>query len=500
MTTMKRITTKEFLENIHRLNNLNLRFGNIIKETKKTITVMLQGRSLGGSYIYEDEQVAGYLTELRIAFNGSVKYIGGDNVYTWGRYVFEFENTYWHTAGKNYSASGYEAFAIGYGETWAVMYRMYRGLVNDKDKLYPLVGLTLNGQDVSYDNRVIFKCLDYKDETHHHFKGHNTDCNRTYFHASFDCYIKESEMMDIYLEINKRVLEHNIKVQGYTHTLLSLNYVDCRDTSPHIVYKFSDDSYNDDFRVGDTLLRPLKEKVTLNRDMNTPLFNIGETFVKDGHTLTITGISYSKSNGFSYGTFHKRGDSSVYSGISQIDLIKIKEPTVTEHKLTKYMDLIDLKFYTNIRILKNKYFEGEYTLKELPQLEKITSISMRDSGEVLIDGYDIDYFLDRCVLGKKGGETYKALSSISKNMIRSIKDDRLNIKNYTEKEKVFGEMFKKNKSILKREIDSMGKSITNNRIKLDMQVKSAIDGLKNIGVAKRTNAKTYQKIQEIING
>lgn len=497
MVTMKRITTKEFLENIHKLNNLNLRFGNIIKETKKTITVMLQGRSLNGSYIYEDEQVAGYLTELRMAFNGSVKYIGGDNVYSWGRYVFEFENTYWHTAGKNYSASGYEAFAIGYGETWALMYRMYRGLVNDKDKLYPLVGLTLNGQDVSYDNRVIFKCLDYKDETHHHFKGHNTDCSRTYFHASFDCYIKESEMMDIYLEINKRVLEHNIKVQGYTHTLLSLVYQDCRDTSPHIVYKFSDDSYNDNFRVGDTLLRPLKEKVTLNRDMNTPLFNIGDTFIEDGNTLTITGISYSKSSGFSYGTFHKRGDSSVYSGIKQIDLIKIKKPTATEHKLTKYLGLIDLKFY-KIRLSKDRYFTRGYNLNGAPELEKISSLSMRDSGEVLIDGYDIDYFLDRCVLGKKGSDTYKALSSISKDMIKTIKDDRLNIKKYTEKEKVFGEMFKKNTSILKREIESMGNSITNNRIKLEMQVKSAINNLKIIGVAKRTNAKTYQKIQEIV--
>lgn len=495
---MKRINTKEFLEDIHSLNNLNLSFGSIIKETNKTITVMLQGRSLNGSYIYEEQQVADYLTELRIAFNGKVKYIGGDNVYTWGRYVFEFENTYWHTAGKKYSASGYEAFAIGYGETWAVMYRIYRGLVKDLDKTYPLVGLTLNGQNVSYDNRVIFKCLDYKDETYHHFKGHNTDWNRTYFHASFDCYIKESEMMDIYLELTKRVLEYNIKVQGYTHTLIGLGYQECRNSSPRIVYRFSDESYNDNFRVGDILLRPLKEKVTLNRDMITPLFNLGDTFVKDGHTVTITEVAYSKKEGVEYFTQYKKGESRIYSSIKQIDLIKIKEP-ITEQPLAKYMELIDLEFWICKRYEAKIGLPSPSVKDLIDKVKKIDSFLVRDTGELYINGYKIDYFLETRMLGKKGDDVYNTLSDISKNIVKNIKRDRLAIKIYNEKEKVFDKMFKNNNSILEHEIESMGMSIRNSKYSLEREVSHNINSLILIGRAKRTNTKIYQKIQEVIN-
>ena len=66
------MNTKGFLDNIHELNNLDLRFNSIIKETEKAIVVELRGRSLSGSYIYEEEQVSKYLSDLRIAFNGSV--------------------------------------------------------------------------------------------------------------------------------------------------------------------------------------------------------------------------------------------------------------------------------------------------------------------------------------------------------------------------------------------------------------------------------------------
>lgn len=501
MVTMKRITTKEFLENIHKLNNLNLRFGNIIKETKKTITVMLQGRSLNGSYIYEDEQVAGYLTELRIAFNGSVKYIGGDNVYTWGRYVFEFENTYWHTAGKNYSASGYEAFAIGYGETWALMYRMYRGL-KTYGTVYDFVGLKLSGDKVLFDDKHIFTCNDYKDETHHHFKGHNTDCNRTYFHASFSCFITESEIMDIYIEINKRVLEHNIKIQGYKHSLIDIYYKPCRYTSPYIVYEMTDDSFSDNFRVGDTLLVPLKEKTTRNRDLLVQQFKVGDTFIsKNKETFTITDLSYSVERGFTYSTYAKRGTSSVYSGISQIELLKIKEPTVNiEH--TDLLDVMGSVYFTveNVR----EYDDYSYSrnidpyeranIRTMCVSKKINTFSYNDN-KILINGYEIPFFIEKLLNGK----SQKEILEKSKFILTEIKNIKRMYKETTEKLEAYNKMFKStNYGILDKEVKNIGLGIRNTQIKCEKALEERLKQMKMYGRAKRANIKLKTKLEKIL--
>lgn len=350
---MTKKTTKEFLENISSLNNLNLSFGEILSTTKSYITVKLQGRCLNGSYVYEDEQVASYLRELRKAFPGTVSYVGGDNVYSWGRYIFKFENKSWTEQGKVYSANGYEAFAIGYGEPWAAMYRIYKNTFYFKDE-YKLVGLEILSNDVYLDGEKIFKCLEFTCDTHHHFKGHNTDCNRTLFNASFECYKKESEIEEIYIKINKRVLEHNIKVQEHTHTVTDIYYQTNRNVSPTIEYRCSDDSYSGSFRYGDTLLKPLIEKTVFNRDLTTQNFKIGDTFTnKEGYVATITNISYDIKKGFNYSTYYKTGDSNVYSSIDQIDLLKLKSPTVNVNP--PLMELIGSKVMRYDRVQRNGY-------------------------------------------------------------------------------------------------------------------------------------------------
>lgn len=504
---MSKITTKEFLENIHQLNNLNLRFTKIIKETKKSIVVQLSGRSLNGSYVYEESQVSGYLTDLRIAFNGKVSYVGGGNVYTYGEYIFEFENKSWTEDGKKYSASGYEAFAIDYGETWALMYRMYRGLLNH-GVVYKNVGLRLDGVKVYFDDKHLFTNIDYKDETHHHFKGHKTDCNRTYYHASFSCYITESEMMETYIEINKRVLEHNIKVQGDKHSLIKIYYKPCRNTSPHIVYTMTDDTFSDNFRVGDTLLVPLKKKTTRNRDLLVQHFKVGDTFIdKDKvnkDNFTITNVSYSVERGFNYGTFAKRGVSNVYSGITQIELLKIKEPTVNiEHN--ELLDVMGSVYFTveSIREDDDEFSYGRSRNRNpyesanrriMCASNKLNSFSDNE-GKKLINGYEIPYFIEKVL----DGSHQKQIVEKSKFILSEIKNIKRMDKEATKKLKAYNKMFKgTDYGILDDEVKSIGLDIRNTQRKCERALAEGLEYIKMYGRAKRANIKLKAKLEKLV--
>lgn len=503
---MSKITTKEFLENIHQLNNLNLRFTKIIKETKKSIVVQLSGRSLNGSYVYEDTQVSGYLTDLRIAFEGKVSYVGGGNVYTYGEYIFEFENKSWTEDGKKYSASGYEAFAIDYGETWALMYRMYRGLLNH-GVVYKNVGLRLDGFKVYFDDKHLFTTIDYKDETHHHFSGGNTDCNRTYYHASFRCYITESEMMETYIEINKRVLEHNIKVQGDKHSLIKIYYKPCRNTSPHIVYTMTDDTFSDNFRVGDTLLVPLKKKTTRNRDLLVQQFKVGDTFIDNNKVnkdnFTITNVSYSVERGFNYGTFAKRGTSSVYSGINQLDLLKIKEPTVNiEH--TELLSLMKETYYIVDSV--REYDEDAYSygrrmntyenanIKFMCAPKTLSSFSDNE-GKRLIDGYEIPYFIEKVL----NGSHQKQIVEKSKSILSQIKSIKITDKEATKKLKAYNKMFKgTDYGILNDEVKKIGLDLRNTQRKCERTLEEGLEYMKMYGRAKRANIKLKVKLEKLL--
>ena len=503
---MSQVTTKEFLENIHQLNNLNLRFTKIIKETKKSIVVQLSGRSLNGSYVYEDTQVSGYLTDLRIAFEGKVSYVGGGNVYTYGEYIFEFENKSWTEDGKQYSASGYEAFAIDYGETWALMYRMYRGLLNH-GIIYSNVGLRLDGFKVYFDDKHLFTNIDYKDETHHHFSGGNTDCNRTYYHASFRCYITESEMMDIYIEINKRVLEHNIKVQGDKHSLIKIYYKPCRNTSPHIDYIMTDESFSDSFRVGDTLLVPLKKKTTRNRDLLIQHFKVGDTFIDNDKVnkdnFTITNVSYSVERGFNYGTFAKRGVSSVYSGITQIELLKIKEPTVNiEH--TELLSLMKETYY--IVEYAREYDEDAYSYgrrmntyenansKFMCVPQTLSSFSDND-GKRLINGYEIPYLIEKVLDGSHQKQIVEKLKFI----LSQIKNIKRMDKEATKKLKSYNKMFKgTDYGILNDEVKKIGLDIRNTQRKCERALEESLEYMKMYGRAKRKNIKLKVKLEKLL--
>lgn len=482
------MNTKEFLENIHQLNNLNLRFTKIIKETKKSIVVQLSGKSLNGSYVYEDEQVAGYLTDLRIAFNGTIKYVGGGNVYSWGEYIFEFENKSWKQDGKKYSASGYEAFAIEYGETWALMYRMYRGL-KKYGTVYDFVGLKLSGEKVMFDDKHIFTCNDYKDETHHHFSGGNTDCLRTYFHASFNCFITENEMMEIYIEINKRVLEHNIKIQGDKHSLIDIYYKHCRDTSPYIVYEMTDETFSDNFRVGDTLLVPLKEKTTRNRDLTVQLFKVGDTYVSKDN-FTITNVSYSVKKGFSYSSVAIRGESRVYSGINQLDLLKIKEPTTS----IEYSELMGIMGSLYFNVERSRYDEYSNTYdrrkKSICVPRRLNSFSFKDD-KILIDGYEIHRFIKEFITDRQ-----KEIENTFKTILRDIKTYKITNKETLNKIKAYNKMFKDTDyGVLDSEIKGIGEDLRNSQRKYEMLLEEELLLAKMFGSAKRKNIKLKAKLE-----
>lgn len=500
------MNTKKFLENISQINNLDLRFTKIIKETKKSIVVQLSGRSLNGSYVYEDSQVSGYLTDLRIAFDGIVSYIGGGNVYTYGEYIFEFENKSWTEDGKKYSASGYEAFAIDYGETWALMYRMYRGLLNH-GIVYKNVGLRLDGFKVYFDDKHLFTSIYYKDETHHHFKSGNLDWNRTYFHASFSCYVTESEMMEIYIEINKRVLEHNIIVQGDKHSLIKIYYKPCRNTSPYIVYTMTDNTFSGNFRVGDTLLVPLKKKTTRNRDLLVQHFKVGDTFIdKDKvnkDNFTITNVSYSVERGFNYGTFAKRGTGSVYSGITQIELLKIKEPTVNiEHNelLSVMKETYYIVGYSREYDDEDPYGRGrnphEKNNKGFECVPKIISSFSDNEGKKLINGYEIPYFIEKILDGSHQTQIVDKL----KYMLYEIKNIKRINKETSEKLKVYNKMFKDTDyGILDDEVKNIGLGIRNTQRKYERALEEGLEYLKMFGRAKRANIKLKNKLEKLIN-
>lgn len=485
------MNTKDFLENIHQHNNLKLRFTKIIKETKKSIVVELSGRCLNGSYVYEDTQVESYLTDLRIAFNGAIKYVGGGNVYSFGEYIFEFENKSWIQDGKNYSASGYEAFAIGYGETWALMYRMYRGL-KKYDTVYDFVGLKLSGEKVMFDNKHIFTCNDYKDETHHHFSGGNTDCSRTYFHASFNCFINEKEMMEIYIEINKRVLEHNIKIQGDNHTLIDIYYKDCRDTSPYIVYEMSDETFSDNFRVGDTLLVPLKEKTTRNRDLTVQLFKVGDTYVsEDEYIFTITNVSYSVEGGFSYKSFARKGESNVYSGIDQLNLLKIKEPT-TNIEYPELMSIMGSLYFNVGHGAYDDEYSSPYDRREklicVPR--RLNSFSFKDD-KILVEGCEIHQFIKKFI-----PDSLKEIEDRYTLILRDIKNHKITNKETLKKLEAYNGMFKgKNYGVLNREIKQIGDDLSVRQRKNERLLEEGLLLAKMFGGAKRKNIKLKSKLE-----
>lgn len=371
------MNTQDFLQNISgHLNGVDLRFGEFRGVTKKTITVMLSGRSLNGSYIYEDQQVASYLNSLRIAFPGSVSYKGGDNVYSWGRYVFEFENMTWNQQGKKYSASGYDAFAVGNGETWAIMHIIYKQSHLDKTK-FNKFGITIDdSRKVFFDNKHIYTVTDFTVPSNHHFKGHNTDCNRTKFHASFDCFIKENEMMEIYIELNKRIAEHNIVVQEHTHTLESVTYYHHPYYSPQINFNYSDNSYNFNIRIGDGIAQPILEKTLTNRGILVQSFNVGDTFTdSESNIRTITNVNYSIKDGFRYGTQYKKGDSTWYGDINQIELSKIIEPT-TKIKNNILFELMGKKVFIKDAPRNRDPYERDYENRF--HLYKFTSLSIYD--------------------------------------------------------------------------------------------------------------------------
>ena len=503
---MNHKNTKEFLENINQLNNVDLRFTKIIKETANSVVVQLSGRSLNGSYVYEDSQVSSYLTDLRMAFDGNISYVGGGNVYTYGEYIFEFENKSWVEGGKKYSASGYEAFAIGYGETWALMYRMYRGLLN-QGNVYKNVGLMLDGVEVYFDDKHLFTNIDYKDETHHHFKGHNTDCNRTYFCASFSCYITESEMMETYIEINKRVLEHNIKVQGDKHSLIKIYYKPCRDTSPYIVYNMTDDSFSGSFRVGDALLVPLETKTTRNRDLLVQQFKIGDTFInKDGEhkdNFTITDIEYTVETGYRYKTVAKRGATSVFSGINQLELLKIKEPTVNIER-TELLSVMKETYYVVEGYTREDDYEYSFGRSRNPYKRGVrnfmcvphTISSFSDNGvEILINDYEIHYFIEKVLDGK----SQKDIIERSMYVLDKIKNIKRMDKEVSKKLKAYNKMFKgTDYGILDDEVKKIGLDLINAQRKCERELAEGIEVIKMYGKTKRKNIKLKAKLEQLI--
>jgi hypothetical protein len=254
--------TVKFLDNLNTYPALNFKDYHKVNEDKDSITVILHGSSLNGSYIYENKMVATYIEKLKGIFKGKITYIGGENVYSYGKYKFKFSKEKWLVQGKEYSANGYSNIAFEFGIEFSILHAIYKE-INNNATTFECIGIKLNNNIVSIDNIDIFKVNRYEAPINKHFKsnpngGLGQDCNRTYFNASFESFIKnESDILKLYINIIKRVEKHNIKIQGYSHTLKNVYISYPHGYYPTIKIKTSDKDYNNEFIVGNNISVPL---------------------------------------------------------------------------------------------------------------------------------------------------------------------------------------------------------------------------------------------------
>ncbi|MEA2019901.1 MAG: hypothetical protein U9N59_15835 [Campylobacterota bacterium] len=349
---IKNIYPFVFLKDLPGLS-VDLRFGKIKEKTKKSIDIMYYGKSLNGSYINESEMVSSYLAILNSNAHGlKFSYKGGDNVYTYGRYVFTIKLTSLsidEPKGKRFSASQYSAFAINIGEPWALMFRIASNIINNNQD-YTSVGIIYENKNIIIDGKEIFKVIDINKETRHHFKrntngGLASDCNRSYFNASFELFVDENKLLSIFMIKFKQILIHNCKVQDFDYTCKEINYTSCSFTSDRLDIIYSDSDFNSSIRVGDGFPFIVKKKIAINKDEKFPKFILGKDVNfknQDYNTVKLTSYCITKQEGVTYDG--KGGKWDITGDIEQLDLLKENKPDIKEHKLLESFDFNTFPF------------------------------------------------------------------------------------------------------------------------------------------------------------
>ena len=314
--TNKKDKMIEILETLDGIST-ELRFIKFLSNTTTKIVVRYAGHGEAGSYVYSTSVMPSYVKALEKITNRRVDVVHntrdggvGYDAYDCTIHLNEIISSTAekrNTVGKIIYGEGYHAFRVCVGRVWAMCYGIMERATDSK--FVEVTGLGLSKRDseiVTYNDKEIFKKLDIKPSFNKHFKGHNTDCNRTYYSATFDLYIDEQELSEIFLNLSTEAHNYNLELNNREYRVKKHYFKTPEYQSEHIMYTYTNDMYNTlGPRVGH--LPTIEEKSKVNEDYTFQCWDVGSTlkqFEKDGKLYKkpkIIKFTYSLTEGPIYG-------------------------------------------------------------------------------------------------------------------------------------------------------------------------------------------------------
>ena len=391
---------------------------------------------------------------------------------------------------KNYSIRGNNYSNPLADRNSIILNSIYSSII-ENDSAYKDFGLELIEDKVFFDKKHIFTKIYYEEEQDKKEK------DKINYKASYDSFIELSELSKIFIEINKRVLEYNIKIQEDNHCLVKI-YVKARDyAEPFIKYRMSDDSFSGSMEFYHHLIYPLKEKEKRNRDDLIQRFNIGDNLEINNENIKIINLNYSIEDGFSYETLKKEKDCTVARSLDQYELLR--KTNQTANIKNKLLQLINLNTYFiserdfsevqyhNVVIKDSFSYLIEQTINSFYEYEE-------KSEKIFINRYEIDIF------AKNVKTRTDDISRKIKHLILDIKESKKklieNNISTREYEKIFSE---KNYGIFDDKIKQIKLDIESNIKFYTKKIETDIINIKFYSKAKRRNIKVLNKIESILS-
>ena len=202
-------------------------------------------------------------------------------------------------------------------------------------------------------------------------------------------------------------------------------------------------------------------------------------------------MKYSVDGGFSYRSFATTGKSTVYSGIDQLNLLKIKEPT-TNIEYPELMSIMGSLYFNVGHGVHDDEYSNPYDRREklicVPR--RLNSFSFKDD-KILVDGYEIQQFIKKFI-----PDNQKEIEDRYTTILRDIKTHKMMNKETLKKLEAYNGMFKgKNYGILNREIKQIGEDLSNRQRKNERLLEEELLLIKMFGGAKRKNIKLKSKLE-----
>lgn len=343
----QRRTKEQICDALEHLRGISteLRFMKFLGKTDDKIVVRYAGHGEAGSYVYATSVMPDYVKTLQKITNRhvDVKHNTRDGGFGFDAYdctiylkkVISADEEKRNTVGQLIYADGYYAFRVCAGRVWAMCYGILERATDSK--FINATGLDISKRDkdiITYNDKEIFKKLDRQPSHHRHFKGHNTDSNRTFYSATFDLYIDESELGDIFLELTKESLNYNLKLNDRDYEVDEIYFRTPEYQSEHIMYTFTNTVFNElGPRVGH--LPSIAEKQLMNEDYSVqcwaPGSEMGDCVIDNKQLINIKieEFNYNIKEGPSYSIragIKGEANSTAFKSLSHVEMMKHFKP------------------------------------------------------------------------------------------------------------------------------------------------------------------------------